>query len=60
MVVEGLTTITGGQTLRVREVWADNLEQEMELVRQVVDEYNYIAFDTGTTNLIDDDPIYPI
>lgn len=49
MVVEGLTTTTpGGQTLRVREVWADNLEQEMELVRQVVDDYNYIAFDTGT------------
>lgn len=48
MVVEGLTTTTpGGQVLRVREVWSDNLEQEMELVRQVVDEYNYIAFDTG-------------
>ena len=44
---EGLTGLTGtGETLRVREVWADNLEQEFELIRNVVEEFPYVAMDT--------------
>eukprot|EP00873_Tetraselmis_striata_P039346 jgi/Tetstr1/459610/TSEL_004973.t1 len=43
----GLTAITPtGETLRVREVWQDNLDAEMEIVRNIVDEYPYIAMDT--------------
>jgi hypothetical protein len=43
----GLTAITPtGETLRVREVWQENLEAEMEIVRNIVDEYPFLAMDT--------------
>lgn len=31
----------------IREVWANNLEAEIEVLRQLVEKYNYIAMDTG-------------
>lgn len=44
---EGLTGfMPSGEILRVREVWADNLEAEFELIRNVVDDFPYIAMDT--------------
>ncbi|KAK9834010.1 hypothetical protein WJX81_002780 [Elliptochloris bilobata] len=47
MVVEGLTSKTqGGETLRVREVWRDNLDDEMDIIRGIVDKYPFIAMDT--------------
>ncbi|KAK9811010.1 hypothetical protein WJX73_005771 [Symbiochloris irregularis] len=47
MVVEGLTCQTpSGETLRVREVWQDNLAEEMELIRNIVDDYPFLAMDT--------------
>jgi hypothetical protein len=46
-VAEGLTSKTqGGETLRVREVWRDNLDEEMDVIRGVVDDYPFIAMDT--------------
>ncbi|GIL68246.1 hypothetical protein Vafri_21501 [Volvox africanus] len=35
-----------GETLRVREVWGDNLEAEFTLIRDIVEEYPYVAMDT--------------
>lgn len=47
MVVEGLTCKTAsGETLRVREVWQENLEEEFDLIRDIVDEYPFVAMDT--------------
>ncbi len=44
---EGLTGTTAtGEVLRVREVWDDNLEQEFELLRNVVEQYPFVAMDT--------------
>ena len=44
---EGLTGVMpSGEILRVREVWADNMEAEFELIRNVVDDFPYIAMDT--------------
>jgi hypothetical protein len=32
-----------GQMIEIREVWADNLEEEMENIRNVVENYPYIS-----------------
>jgi CCR4-NOT transcription complex subunit 7/8 len=46
-MLEGLTSLTKtGKTLRVREVWQENLEQEMAIIREIVDDYPYLAMDT--------------
>lgn len=47
MTVEGIVCDTpNGEQLRVREVWANNLEEEMGVIRGIVDEYPYLAMDT--------------
>jgi CCR4-NOT transcription complex subunit 7/8 len=46
-MVEGLTGVTpSGEILRVREVWNDNLDQEMSVIRDILDDYPYVAMDT--------------
>lgn len=45
--VEGLTGKTvNGETLRVREVWDDNLAEEIATIRDIVEQYPYVAMDT--------------
>jgi len=47
MPVEGLTgTTNNGEVLRVREVWDDNLADEIAIIREIVEEYPYVAMDT--------------
>ncbi|XP_071690764.1 probable CCR4-associated factor 1 homolog 6 [Rutidosis leptorrhynchoides] len=33
-------------SVEIREVWNDNLEEEFDLIQQIVDDYPYIAMDT--------------
>ncbi|XP_039042831.1 probable CCR4-associated factor 1 homolog 7 [Hibiscus syriacus] len=33
-------------SVHIREVWNDNLEEEFALIREIVDKYNYVAMDT--------------
>lgn len=35
-----------GQHVEIRDVWAHNLEEEMEKVREIVEKYPYVAMDT--------------
>ncbi len=47
VVNEGMTGRTAsGDILRVREVWSDNLEQEMDTIRNIVEDFPYCAMDT--------------
>eukprot|EP00735_Rhodelphis_limneticus_P013871 TRINITY_DN7831_c0_g1::TRINITY_DN7831_c0_g1_i1::g.23696::m.23696 TRINITY_DN7831_c0_g1::TRINITY_DN7831_c0_g1_i1::g.23696 ORF type:complete len:341 (-),score=41.08,sp/Q60809/CNOT7_MOUSE/57.53/1e-106,CAF1/PF04857.15/1.6e-64,Sporozoite_P67/PF05642.6/1.1 TRINITY_DN7831_c0_g1_i1:117-1139(-) len=32
--------------VKIREVWADNLEEELAIIRDLVDDYNFVAMDT--------------
>jgi CCR4-NOT transcription complex subunit 7/8 len=42
-----LTGVTPeGDILRVREVWDDNLDEEMALIRDIVDDFPFLAMDT--------------
>lgn len=35
-----------GETLEIRNVWAENVEEEMAIIREVVEQYPYVAMDT--------------
>jgi CCR4-NOT transcription complex subunit 7/8 len=53
MVAEGSTWKTpSGEILRLREVWQDNLEEELELIRDIVDDYPYLAMDTEFPGIV--------
>ena len=33
-------------TLEIRNVWAENLDEEMAVIRELVEKYAYVAMDT--------------
>ncbi|KAJ6354730.1 hypothetical protein OIU77_005353 [Salix suchowensis] len=34
------------ESIQIREVWNDNLEEEFALIREIVDQFNHVAMDT--------------
>jgi len=47
-----MSVLPDGGTLLIREVWADNLEEEIELIRDVVDDYPFLAMDTEFPGIV--------
>lgn len=43
---EKMAVLPSNDSIQIREVWNDNLEDEFALIREIVDDYPYIAMDT--------------
>lgn len=41
-----MSILPKGDSIQILEVWNANLEEEFALIREIVDEFNYIAMDT--------------
>ncbi|KAL6985188.1 CCR4-NOT regulatory complex component [Sarracenia purpurea var. burkii] len=41
-----MSMLPKSDSIQIREVWSENLEEEFALIRKVVDDYPYIAMDT--------------
>ncbi|CAN4098428.1 unnamed protein product [Withania somnifera] len=41
-----MSLLPKSDSIHIREVWNDNLEEEFDLIREIVDDYPYIAMDT--------------
>jgi CCR4-NOT transcription complex subunit 7/8 len=47
-----MSLLPKGDSIHIREVWNDNLEEEFALIREIVDDFPYIAMDTEFPGIV--------
>ncbi|KAL7099589.1 hypothetical protein ACP275_09G094100 [Erythranthe tilingii] len=47
-----MSLLPKSESVQIREVWAHNLDEEFDLIREIVDEYPYISMDTEFPGIV--------
>ncbi|KAA8541984.1 hypothetical protein F0562_023136 [Nyssa sinensis] len=47
-----MSLLPKSDSIQIREVWNENLEEEFDLIREIVDEFAYIAMDTEFPGIV--------